>query len=138
MQYKIPVQIENEDPIILGLSLRQLIILMVAGGIWYSLFQSLAAIVAVEVAAIPGIIIFIIGFLIAKFNQYGMTFTKFVLAFARSKANLPNRRWMQWVDSFQPIDIWYVAATTKTENDAIDTKSKMDKIKDLDNKINDL
>jgi len=28
MQYKIPVQIENEDPIFLGLSLRQLAIMM--------------------------------------------------------------------------------------------------------------
>jgi len=29
MQYKIPVQIENEDPILLGLSLKQLAVLMV-------------------------------------------------------------------------------------------------------------
>ena len=31
MQYKIPVQIENEDPIFLGLSLRQLTIIMIGG-----------------------------------------------------------------------------------------------------------
>lgn len=30
MQYKIPVQVENEDPILLGLSLRQLTIVMIA------------------------------------------------------------------------------------------------------------
>ncbi len=29
MQYKIPIQIENEDTIVAGLSLRQLIIIMV-------------------------------------------------------------------------------------------------------------
>lgn len=29
MQYKIPLQIENEDVIVAGLSLRQLVILMV-------------------------------------------------------------------------------------------------------------
>jgi hypothetical protein len=29
MQYKIPVQIENDDPIFLGMSLKQLIILMI-------------------------------------------------------------------------------------------------------------
>lgn len=28
MQYKIPVQIENEDPIFMGLSLRQLFIIL--------------------------------------------------------------------------------------------------------------
>jgi hypothetical protein len=42
MQYKIPVQIENEDPIVLGLSLRQLAILMIGGGIAYSIFTGLA------------------------------------------------------------------------------------------------
>lgn len=31
MQYKIPVQIENEDSIVMGLSLRQLAIMMVGG-----------------------------------------------------------------------------------------------------------
>jgi hypothetical protein len=33
MQYKIPVQIENEDTIFLGLSLRQLGIIMGFGGV---------------------------------------------------------------------------------------------------------
>jgi hypothetical protein len=42
MQYKIPVQIENEDPILLGLSLRQLAIIMVFFGIAYSIYTSLA------------------------------------------------------------------------------------------------
>jgi len=42
MQYKIPVQIENEDPIFLGLSLRQLIIIMIAFSIAYGIFTGLA------------------------------------------------------------------------------------------------
>ena len=41
MQYKIPVQIENEDPIFLGLSLRQLMILMVGFSFAYLIFTSL-------------------------------------------------------------------------------------------------
>jgi hypothetical protein len=42
MQYKIPVQIENEDPIFLGLSLRQLTIIMIGFSGAYGIFQSLA------------------------------------------------------------------------------------------------
>jgi hypothetical protein len=42
MQYKIPVQIENEDPIFMGLSLRQLTILMIGFGIAYLLFQNIS------------------------------------------------------------------------------------------------
>ncbi len=33
MQYKIPLQIENEDTIVAGLSIRQLVIMMMWGGV---------------------------------------------------------------------------------------------------------
>ena len=60
MQYKIPVQIENEDPIVLGLSMRQLAICIVFLGIAYSLFTSLERSVGAEVAMIPSIFIALI------------------------------------------------------------------------------
>ena len=41
MQYKIPLQIENEDIIVAGLSLRQLIIMMVWGGLAYTVFKNM-------------------------------------------------------------------------------------------------
>jgi len=53
MQYKIPVQIENEDPIVLGLSIRQLAICIIFFMIAYSLFTSLEQSVGTEVALIP-------------------------------------------------------------------------------------
>lgn len=53
MQYKIPVQIENEDTIFLGLSLRQIIIFMIGGGFAYMVFKSLEAGVGPEIASIP-------------------------------------------------------------------------------------
>ena len=67
MQYKIPVQIENEDPIILWLSLRQLTILIIGSGIWYTVFKSLLPSMSAEVAAIPWIIIAAIALLIAVY-----------------------------------------------------------------------
>jgi len=57
MQYKIPVQIENEDPILLWLSGRQLAIIMIWGWIWYSIFQSLAPVLWNTVALFPAWII---------------------------------------------------------------------------------
>lgn len=39
MQYKIPIQIENEDVIVANLSLRQLMILMAWGGLGYVIFK---------------------------------------------------------------------------------------------------
>ena len=58
MQYKIPVQIENEDPIFLWLSLRQLGIIMIGWWISYSIFGSLVNSVGFEIAIIPSGLLF--------------------------------------------------------------------------------
>lgn len=136
MQYKIPVQIENEDPIFLGLSLRQLTILMVGWWIAYSVFTSLVEVVPTEIAFIPSVTIAIVAFLIAVFKHSEMTFIPFILAFARFHTNTKERLWSQWVDSFQPIDIGYVTHSEVKKTENIDLTSKIDKIKELESKIN--
>ncbi|MDP2090691.1 MAG: PrgI family protein [Candidatus Gracilibacteria bacterium] len=136
MQYKIPVQIENEDPIILGLSLRQLAIIMVGGGLGYSLFTSMAPNTGTQVAAIPSVIIFLIFLMVAIFKYSEMTFIPFILAFIRFKTNLEERKWMKGVDSFQPIDIGYLANIENKVDKEVDFTSKIDKIKELEDKIN--
>lgn len=136
MQYKIPVQIENEDPIILGLSLRQLTIMIIWWAIAYSVFKSLVPTVWVEVAAIPGVLIAWIAFLIAVFKQSEMTFVPFVLNILRYNTNGKERVWVKWVDSFQPIDIWFTTNWDEKKSEDIDFKDKLDKIKELDDKLN--
>lgn len=136
MQYKIPVQIENEDPIVFGLSLRQLIIIIVWGWIWYSIFTSLAPNLWPEMAALPWIIIFIISLTIAIFKYSEMTFVPFILSFIRYKINYEERKWIKWVDSFQPIDVWYLTNIDIKQDNKIEFEDKIDKIKELDNKIN--
>ena len=135
MQYKIPVQIENEDPIVLGLSLRQLMIIMGFGGIWYLFFISLSEIAPVEIAAVPAIILLLLWILIAKFKQYGMSFIGYVLSFLRLKSNVPERRWMQWVDSFQPIDIWFQSEAKDDKTQKVDFDSKRDKMKNIEDHL---
>ncbi len=138
MQYKIPVQIENEDPIVAWLSLRQLAIIMIWWSIAYSLFTSLQKSLWTEIALIPAIIIWWIALLIALFRYSEMTFIPFILSFIRFKTNLEERKWMKWIDSFQPIDIWYLTSSQSKKEEKIDFTSKIDKINELENKLNKL
>jgi len=128
MQYKIPVQIENEDPIFLWLGLKQLAIMVVWGWIWYNIFKALVDSLWPEVAAIPSVIVFVIAFAIAKFRIAWMTFLNFIYSFIRFKVNLEERKWIKWVDSFQAIDIWFITNVDKKSNNEIDVESKIEKI----------
>lgn len=138
MQYKIPVQIENEDPILLWLSLRQLTIVMIWWSIWYSLFKAIAPSVWVEIAAIPSLFIAGIAFAIAKFKIAEMSFVKFILSFVQLKVNIENRHWLAWVDSYQPIDIWHVTQTQRQTQEKVSFEEKKEKINQLKEKINNL
>jgi len=135
VQYKIPVQIENEDPILLWLSLRQLIIIVIWWWIAYSTFKSLVVNVWTEIALIPSLIIFWITLLIALFKQYEMTFIPFILSLLRFNINAKERVWQSWVDSFQPIEIWFIQNEIKKDDQNIDFKNKMEQIKTLEDKI---
>ena len=138
MQYKIPVQIENEDPIFLGLSLRQLTILMIWSGIGYSIFQSLAPTLWAEIAAIPSLFVAGLSFAIAKFKIAEMSFVRFVLSFVRLKVNVETRKWIKWVDSFSPIYIGFLSSSQEKKEEKIDFKSKIDKINELEDQLNKL
>ncbi|NDK08278.1 hypothetical protein EOM39_03435 [Candidatus Gracilibacteria bacterium] len=135
MQYKIPVQIENEDPIMLGLSLRQLMIIMSGFGIAYGIFKRMEASVGGEIALVPTIIIVIITLVVALFKSSEMTFVPFVLSFIRYKLNLTERKWNAGVDSYEPMDIGYVPQSDVQKKDNVDLQTKIDKIKEMEEKI---
>lgn len=135
MQYKIPVQIENEDPILLWLSLRQLSIVMIWFWIWYSIFKSLAPI-WVEIAAIPAITIAATWLVIAIFKYSEMTFIEFLLAFIRYKVNIDNRKWVKWVDSYSLMDIWFISNIENKIDNKVDFQDKINKMKEMEDKLN--
>lgn len=108
MQYKIPVQIENEDKIFLNLSLRQMIIVMIWGWLWYSLFWSLRLSVWGTVALFPSVGIILIFIIVALFKNSEMTFLPFIFNLIRLNINSKQRIWSKWVDSFSKIEIWYI------------------------------
>ncbi len=134
MQYKIPVQIENEDPIIIWLSLRQLIIIMAWTWFAYMTFNSLVKSVSTEVAALPAIMIATLFLVIAIFKYSEMTFIPFVLAFIRYKINLSTRKWDKWVDSFSYLDLWYITKDKKVDK-KVDFWDKLNKIKKIDEQL---
>lgn len=135
MQYKIPVQIENEDPILFWLSLRQLIIIMVFLWVAYSVYQSLFPYFWSEIALIPTIIIWGIWIIIAIFKYSEMTFVPFVLAFLRSKINMDNRKWIKWIDSYSALDTWYIIDDSNKKENKIDFDEKIEKIKKIEEKL---
>ncbi len=138
MQYKIPVQIENEDPILLGLSLRQLSILMGWWGIAYLVFNSLAPTIWAEIALLPSGFIAIITFAIAVFKIHEMTFIPFVLAFVRRQINMNERTWENTTDSFQPMDIGFLTNEKNIKQADIDLDEKTGSLQDLQEKLKNI
>jgi len=136
MQYKIPVQIENEDPIVLWLSLRQLAIIIVWWTLAYNIFTSLSPNLWAEIAFIPAAIVGWIALMIALFRFSEMTFIPYILSFIRFKSNIEERKWIKWVDSYQPIDIWYLTSSQSKKEEKIDFTNKIDKINELEDKLN--
>jgi hypothetical protein len=135
MQYKIPVQIENEDPIMLWLSLRQLMIIMVWFWIAYGIFKKMEPTLWWQIALIPTIFVVILTLVVALFKNSEMTFIPFVLSFIRYKLNLNQRTWKSWVDSYEPMDVWFIPEMENEKKENIDFQTKMDKIKEIHEKI---
>lgn len=108
MQYKIPVQIENEDKIFLNLSLRQLAIIMVGFSIAYTVFKSLEKNFDSAVALFPSGLIAFLTVFVAVFKTSEMTFVPFILNLIRLQINGNSRIWFKWIDSYSQMEIWYV------------------------------
>jgi glucan phosphoethanolaminetransferase (alkaline phosphatase superfamily) len=135
MQYKIPVQIENEDPILLWLSIRQLFIILFWWFVSYNIFQSVAKSVWAWIAIIPAVLVFAITLVIALFKYYEMTFLPFIVAWLRYLINTRERIWKNGIDSFQPIEIGYIV-TSKKKDTKIEVEDKKEKLKKVEESLN--
>lgn len=135
MQYKIPVQIENEDPIFLGLSLRQLTIIMVGFAMAYWIFQTLAPQAGWEIALLPSWFVAAITVAIAIFKLNEMTFIPFVMSIIRLNIFPRERNWQNTIDSFQPIDVGFLSDEGQKKSESIDMQEKIDTIEELQDKL---
>ncbi len=138
MQYKIPVQIENEDPILLGLSLRQLFILMAGGWVAYLIFTSLEPVFGGEIALLPSGLIAATTFAIAVFKIHEMTFIPFVLSILRKNINVSERSWQSGVDSWEPMDIWYLTSQQAKTQEEISLDEKAQSLEQLQEKLKNI
>lgn len=108
MQYKIPIQIENEDVIVAWLSLRQLMIMMIWGGIGYGIFKYAETRIGPTIGLWLGAPFVVIGIIVALMRISEMTFLPVTLNFLRLSLNAKSRTWSQWADSYSEMDIGYI------------------------------
>lgn len=109
MQYKIPIQIENEDVIVAWLSLRQLMIMMIWGGIGYGIFKYAETRIGANIGLWLGAPFVLIGVIVALVRISEMTFLPITLNFLRLSLNAKSRMWSQWADSYSEMDIGYIS-----------------------------
>jgi hypothetical protein len=109
MQYKIPIQIENEDVIVAWLSLRQLMIIMIWGGIGYGVFKYAEARIGPVIGLWLGGPFIVVGIIVALVRISEMTFLPATLNFLRLSLNAKSRMWSQWADSYSEMDVGYIS-----------------------------
>jgi hypothetical protein len=49
--------------------------------------------------------------------------------------NLEERKWIKWVDSFWPLDVGYIVTEDKKQENKVDFDDKLNKMKELDEKL---
>ncbi len=121
MQYKIPIQIENEDTIIFDLSLRQMGIIIVWVILAFGIFNKFQGAIPNTPLFIVCVVVIGIFFVVAKFRTHEMTFLPFILNLARYKINGngnngQGRVWIRGVDSYSPLELGYVQSEDGTKN----------------------
>lgn len=136
MQYKIPVQIENEDKIILWLSIRQIFIMMIWGWIAYSIIKNWEPYLWKELSMILGGICAWAWAIIALWKVYEMTFVPFMLNLFRMMLNSKERIWRNWIDSYPDIEIWFI--DTFVAKDRMESKHAWETYDNIENKLKNI
>ncbi len=103
MQYKVPQDVQREDTIVGPLTLKQLIIVAVGGGISYALYVQLSAIYFAQIWLPPVLIVSAFTLAVAFLKVHDLLFYEFLMHFIEYHV-LPKRRfWIQGTgDSFVP------------------------------------
>ncbi|MDA1061055.1 MAG: PrgI family protein [bacterium] len=95
MQFKVPQDVQREDTIIGPLTLRQMGILGVGGGIAYAIYVTLAAKFFIEVWLPPVAIISVITLAIAFLKIHTLPFWEFLMHFIEYHLQAKKRHWIQ-------------------------------------------
>jgi len=134
MQYKIPQDIGNEDRLIGPLSLRQLIIVGVGGGLAYMIYISLAKTTDPIVYVPPMVIIILLTLAIAFFKKDNLTFTRMILLFLEMAINPTKRVWVNFagdISSFKLIEVFSQTEIEKMKKKQAEDAKTIDDIDQL-------
>lgn len=119
MQQKVPQDVQREDTIIGPLTLRQMIILGVGGGIAYSIYVSLAKKYFIEVWLGPVAIVSILTLAFAFLKIHNQAFHQFLMNLIQYTIIPRKRYWIQgsgrpFLSPFQSLI--YIKKSEKKEN----------------------
>jgi hypothetical protein len=134
MQYKIPQEIGNEDHLIGPLSLRQLIIVGVGGGLAYMIYISLAKTTDPIIYVPPMVIIILLTLAIAFFKKDNLTFTRMILLFLEMAINPTKRIWINFsgdISPFKLIEVFSEAEIEKMKKKEAEDAKTIDDIDQL-------
>lgn len=95
MQFKIPQNVQMADKIVGPLTMKQLIIVAVGGGIDYFLYLSLAKVYVLTVWIAPVAIIALITLAVAFVKIQGMSFIEYILFALEFYVKPRHRVWAQ-------------------------------------------
>lgn len=128
MQFKIPQDVQIEDKIIGPITMRQLIILGIGGGITYAIYISLASKYSWPVWGPPVGILSLLTLAIsfAKINE--MSFTEYVLFYILYQIRARKRCWQQMGGDVFVSSFTQASAPAKKEKKIIE-KQKQDTLK---------
>ncbi len=111
LQYKIPQNVEVEDKIVGPLTMKQLIICAVGGGIAYVLFLALSKTYFIEIWLPPVGLVSIITLAIAFLQIRGIKFTKWIFLMIEAMVNPNKRIW----DKDESTMLIYAVPTARLE-----------------------
>ena len=146
MQFKVPQNVQREDKIVGPLTLRQLIICGIGGGIAYAIYVSLGKDYHWLTWLPPVAIIVLITILFAFIRPLDLTFAKFLLTYLEFILLPQKRSWIQssaevLMSAYNPQVKPKTKAEQKAEEKAKEIEDKAKKImelsKMLDNKMID-
>lgn len=95
MQYKVPQDVQREDTIIGPLTLKQLGILGIGGGIAYGIYVSLAKSYSMAIWLPPMIIVVSITLAFAFLKIHSLDFPKFLMSYIEFNFLPKKRIWIQ-------------------------------------------
>jgi hypothetical protein len=137
MQYKVPQDVQREDQIIGPLTLRQLIIVAVGGGMAYMIYVQLSLNHYIEIWLPPVFIISALTVALAFLKIHGLPFHQFLMHFIEYKFLPKKRIWIQKTGNpYMPPEVKAIKKK-KVEKQKGDLDHKKEKsIDDLVNILN--